>query len=323
MSMVSAKTLEVAGVRRPDPSKCRDVFEKYAKFYKPEDISEILEAIGNNVDITKLFLELVDCQFGGELAAGITGKMLAFSAVPAFEIQSKIVDVYNLLLARVTDEKEFFIGETIKKAVENGVIMLVIRVLDDAKPSESLLQYVKTYEENHSKEEPLYEARMDKVFRKQVKVTDRSVREVIENAISGNPIPDAESFFKDSIGRGYEPRSVKEVLSEAELSEYIYNEREMEIIEDLACENPDWDRFFEKELDAATLLQMATEEYNWDDGTVIPYVIVKQKKCDKDTAKAIYDFADGDSYLAIEDPKPWNLEWIEFFKALKYQIDNA
>ena len=323
MSMVSAKTLEVAGTRRPDPSKCKEVFERYAKFYKPEDIAEILKTIANNADITKLFLEIVDCRAGGKLFAGIIGKMQSFPAVPAFEIQQKIVDVYNLMLTRVTDEKEVFTEETLKKAIENGVILLVIRVLNDVKPTEVLLQSVKTYEEKHSKEEPIYEARMDKVFRKQGRVTDGTMREVIGNALAGKPCPDEESFFKDSVGRGYEPRPVQEVLRDAELSEYIYDEREMEIVEDLACENPDWEEFYEKELDASALLKMATEEYNWDDGTVIPYVIVKQKNCDKGTAKAIYDFADGDSYLSMEDPKPWNLQWIEFFKALKYQIENG
>ena len=148
------------------------------------------------------------------------------------------------------------------------------------------------------------------------------MREVIENAIAGNTNFYVEGFFKDSAGRGYEPRSIQKVLREDELSEYINDEREIEILEDLACEDPDWDRFYEKDLDANTILRMATGEYNWDDGTVIPYVLVKQKNCKKDTAKAIFEFADGDSYLAMEDPKPWNLEWIAFFKALKYQIEN-
>ena len=322
MSMVSAKTLEAAGVRRPDPSKCQEVFQKYAKYYKPEDIVEILETIANNVDITKLFIENVSFPIGGKSCTGIIRKMLTFSAVPAYEIQHKIVDVYDMLLARITEDKDIFINETLKKAIENGLIVLVIRVLDDTKATETLLDYVKTYEEKHSKEEAVYESRKDKVFRKQVCVTDGTVRNVIGNAIAGKPLPDAEGFFKDSPGRGYEPVSVQEVLREAELSEYIYGEREREILEDLACENPDWDMFFEKELDSASLLRMATGEYNWDDGSVIPYVIVKQKNCDKETAKAIFEFADGDSYLAIEDPKPWNLEWLEFFKALKYQIGN-
>lgn len=115
---------------------------------------------------------------------------------------------------------------------------------------------------------------------------------------------------------------MQEILREDELSEYIHDEREMMILEDLACENPDWERFYEKKLGADALLRMSTEEYNWDDGTVIPYVIVKQKNCDKDTAKAIFNYADGESILMIEDPKPWDMEWIAFFSALKYQIEN-
>ena len=322
MSMVSAKTLEIAGVRRPDPARCRDVFEKYAKFYKTEEIVEILEAIAKNADIIKLFQEIVKGEVGGKSMAGIIGKMLSFSAVPSYEIQSKIVAIYNLMLARVADEKEYFVEETLKKATEIGVIMLVIRVLDDTRATEALLDLVKNYEEKHSTVEPVYEARMDKVFRKQVRVTDGAVREVIENAIAGNPLPDEDSFFKDSVGRGYEPKPVQEILREAELNEYIHDEREMGILEDLVCENPDWDRFYEKDLDADALLRMATSEYNWDDGTVIPYVIVKHKNCDKDTARAIFEHGDGDSILAIEDPRPWNLEWIAFFTALKYQIEN-
>ena len=322
MSMVSVKTIEVAGIRRPELSKCKEVFEKYAKFYKSEDVVDILEAIATNVDVTKLFLELVDCQLDGRFYAGIIGKTLTFSAVPAFEIQHKIVTIYNLMLNRVTDEKDYFIEETLKKATENGVIMLVIRVLDDIKATDSLLDYVNIYEEKHSKDEVIDEARFDKVFRKRSCVTDGIVREVIENSIAGNPNPDVECFFRDSVGREYEPRCMQKVLREAELNEYINEEREMEIVEDLACEDPAWDRFYEKELDAATILRMATGEYNWDDGTVIPYVLVKQKNCNKDTAKAIFEFADGDSYLAIEDPRTWEIQWIEFFKALKYQIEN-
>ena len=34
MSMVSAKTLEITGVRSPDLSRCREIFGKYSKFYK-------------------------------------------------------------------------------------------------------------------------------------------------------------------------------------------------------------------------------------------------------------------------------------------------
>ena len=158
MSMVSAKTLEIAGVRRPDPARCRDVFEKYAKFYKTEDIVEILEAIAKNADRVKLFLEIVKGEVGGKSMAGIIGKMLSFSAVPSYEIQSKIVAIYNLMLARVADEKEYFVEETLKKATEIGVIMLVIRVLDDTRATEALLDLVKNYEEKHSTVEPVYEA---------------------------------------------------------------------------------------------------------------------------------------------------------------------
>ena len=322
MSMASAKTIEIAGIRRPDPSKCQEVFRKYAKFYKTEDAVEILEAIANNVDIAKLFLELVDFQVIGRDLLGFTGKMMRFSSVPAYETQRKIVDVYDMMLPHITEEKELFINETLKKAIENGLVMLVIRVLEDIKATETLREYVKSYEEMHSKEEQIYEVRMDKVFRKQIRVKDGTMQEVIENAIAGKSCPDTGKFFKDSVGQGYEPKPLQVVLREAELSEYIHDEREMEIVEGLVCENPEWDRFYEKDLESSELLRMATEYYNWDDGTVIPYVIVKQKNCDKNTAKAIFDFADGDSYLAIEDPKPWNLEWIAFFRALKYQIEN-
>lgn len=43
------------------------------------------------------------------------------------------------------------------------------------------------------------------------------------------------------------------------------------------------------------------------------------KKQHKLRALGIYDFADGDSYLTKNDPKPWKLEWVAFFRALKYQ----
>ena len=323
MSMVSSKTIETAGVRRPDLSKCREVFEKYSRFYKAEDIIEILEKISNNVDTVKLFLEIVEFKTGGRDLAGIIGKVLTFPVVPAYEIQRKTVDIYDMMLARVTDEKEYLIEETLKKATENGLIMLVIRVLEDTRATKDLLECVKSYEMKHSKEEPVYEARMDKVFRKQVRITDGNVREVIKNAMEERPLSDAEGFFKDSVGRGYEPIPVQEVIREAELSEYIHDEREIMMLEDLMCEDPAWDRFYEKDLDADTLLRMATEEYNWDDGTVIPYVIVKQKNCDRDLAKAIFDHANGADILAIEEPRPWDREWIEFFKALKYQIENS
>ena len=137
------------------------------------------------------------------------GKAVMFSAVPAFEMQHKIVEIYNLMLNRITDEKDSFISETLKKSIENGVITLVIRILDDTKATEALLDCVKAYEDKHSKEEPIYEARKDKVFRKQVRVMDRTMREVIENAIAGKPSPRAEEFFKDSDDRVYNPKSVQ------------------------------------------------------------------------------------------------------------------
>ena len=66
MSMVSVKTIEIAGVKVPDLSKCKDIFEKYSKFYKEEDALEILGAIARNIDVVKLFLESVNCQLNGQ-----------------------------------------------------------------------------------------------------------------------------------------------------------------------------------------------------------------------------------------------------------------
>ena len=322
MSMVSVKTLEIAGVRTPDLSKCKEVFEKYSKFYKEEDVLEILEVTARNTDVVKLFLESVNCRLNGQKISGIIGKIFSFQNVPSFEEQQKIVSIYALMLEHLSDEKDVFVLESIKAAIENGLIMLIIRVLEDTNAGDDLLIHVNKYEESHAKEMSEYEARQDKVFIKQVLKKDCAVREVIEKVIGNKTIPDPKEYFSCQDRQGYEPRIIETVLWEKELSECIHNERELFIIEDLASEDPEWDHFYEKDLSADSLSRMAMGEYNWDDGPVIPYVIVKQKNCDKATAQKIYDFADGDSYLTNNDPKPWELEWVAFFRALKYQIDN-
>lgn len=321
MSMVSAKTLEITGVRSPDLSRCREIFGKYSKFYKEDDALEILEANADKTDVIKLFLESVDCPLNGQKLSGIIGKIFCFRAVPSYGIQQKLVSVYDLMLSHLSDGKDDLVRECIKAAIENGLIALIIRVLEDTKADGDLLIHVEKYEGSHSKEVPESEAVRDKVYRRQVLETDGAIRDVVENAIGSKPLPDPKDFFKDQSG-SYEPRLRKSVIREAELSEYIYDEREMDIVDGLVCENPDWDHFYEKDLSAEALSKMAMGEYNWGDGPVIPYVIIKQKNCDKDTAKKIFEFADGDSYLANTDPKPWELEWIAFFRALRYQIDN-
>lgn len=322
MSMVSVKTLEIAGVRVPDLSKCKDIFEKYSKFYKEEDVLEILEVTARNTDVVNLFLESVSCPLNGQKLSGIIGKIFSFPNVPSFEKQQKLVSIYAIMLEHLTDEKDVFIRESIKAAIENGLVMLMIRVLEDTNAGDDMLIHVNKYEESHAKEMPEYEARQDKVFIKQVLKIDCAIREVIEKAIEKMTLPAPKEYFNDQDRQDYEPRIIETVLWEKELSECIHNEREQFIIEDLASEDPVWDHFYEKDLSTEALSRMAMGEYNWDDGAVIPYVIVKQKNCDKATAQKIYDFAEGDSYLTKNDPKPWELEWVAFFRALKYQIAN-
>ena len=103
MSMVSAKTLEITGVRSPDLSKCREIFGKYSKFYKEDDAFEILEANADKTDVIKLFLESVDCPLNGQKLSGIIGKIFCFRAVPSYGIQQKLVSIYDLMLSHLSD----------------------------------------------------------------------------------------------------------------------------------------------------------------------------------------------------------------------------
>ena len=89
MSMVSVKTLEIAGVRVPDLSKCKDIFEKYSKFYKEEDVLEILEVTARNTDVVNLFLESVSCPLNGQKISG----MAIFNSV--VEIYKPLIKEYH------------------------------------------------------------------------------------------------------------------------------------------------------------------------------------------------------------------------------------
>ncbi len=206
MSMVSVKTIEIAGVKVPDLSKCKDIFEKYSKFYKEEDALEILGAIARNIEVVKLFLESVKCQLNGQKLSGIIGKVFSSPNVPPFEKQQKLVSIYALMLEHLSDGKGDFVRECIKVSIENGLIMLIIRVFEDTNADKNLLIYVDKYEESHSKEISEFEAIQDKVYRRQVLETDGAIREIVDNAIGQKPLPDSKEFFKEEPGMVFEQR---------------------------------------------------------------------------------------------------------------------
>lgn len=68
------------------------------------------------------------------------------------------------------------------------------------------------------------------------------------------------------------------------------------------------------------ILYMYTYNYNWDNGFVIPQIILDNKKCDLSIALLIFYRVDGLRYLANKSDNEKLSHWFSFVKKLYYSI---
>ena len=68
------------------------------------------------------------------------------------------------------------------------------------------------------------------------------------------------------------------------------------------------------------ILYMYTYNYNWDNGFVIPQIILDNKKCDLSIALLIFYRVDGLRYLTNKSDNEKLSHWFSFVKKLYYSI---
>lgn len=68
------------------------------------------------------------------------------------------------------------------------------------------------------------------------------------------------------------------------------------------------------------ILYMYTYNYNWDNGFVIPQIILDNKKCDLSIALLIFYRVDGLRYLTNKSDNEKLSHWFSFIKKLYYLI---
>ncbi len=68
------------------------------------------------------------------------------------------------------------------------------------------------------------------------------------------------------------------------------------------------------------ILYMYTYNYNWDNGFVIPQIILDNKKCDLSIALLIFYRVDGLRYLTNKSDNEKLSHWFSFIKKLYYSI---
>lgn len=350
MSMAFDKTMEVVDqYDQPDYlEKYKNTFWKYSKFYKENDIEEMLSRMVNRTDVVKVLIEILDYKresaFWAELLCKTmeaqSKKKLAFVKIIPFAEriathveQESLIDVFEIMCSHTTDDVATLREQALLGAVSNGQVAVVLHILTsqdamsvveavDAKLSEA----IEEYQQKCGQEKDGFEACNGDIYMIKEHTTDKTFTELLkeykENGIITRTV---ESFFDDTKFGYYQPSEQTEVAQRQELGDYILNplDARMEgILEDISYENQEWYRFYENDISSESLNELAFT-YNWDDGFAIPYLIAKHKNCDKGTALNLFSMAGGFGCLEREldgELRPGDSEQKAFVHALLYRI---
>lgn len=350
MSMAVDRTMEVVEqYKQPDYlEKCKNTFLKYAKFYKENDIEEMLSRMVNRVDMVKTLIEILDDKRESTFWAGLlcktmeaqSEKKLTFvKTLPFVERIARLVEqesliaVYESMCSHTTDDVATLREQALLGAVRNGQVAVFLHILTsqdamsvveavDAELSEA----IEEYQHKCGQEKDGFEACNGDMYLIRERTTDKTFTELLrEYKENGNIARTAESFFDDTRFGYYQPSEQTEVVQRQELSDHILNPpdaRMEDILEDLSYENQEWYRFYEKDISSESLNELAFT-YNWDDGFEIPYLIAKHKNCDKGTALNLFNLAGGFRCLERElagELGPRYDEDKAFVHALLYRI---
>ena len=356
MSMALDKTMEVVDqYDRPDYlEKYKNTFLKFSKFYKENDIEEMLFRMVKRVDVLKTLIETLDYKrestFWAELMCKIMeaqseknlSETLPIGERSATYAQQKSsIDIFETMSSHITDDVATLRQQVLLGAVRNGQIAMFLHILasQDAMSvveavEAKLPKAIEEYQQQYFQDKDEFEACDGEMFIIKEHITDRTFTDLFnELKENGGITRTVESFFDDTrfgFYHYYRPSEQKEVLQRREYGDYLLNpldSRMDDILEGLAyecleCDRPEWHRFYENDISSESLNEL-TFNYNWDDGFEIPYLIAKHKNCDKGTALNLFSMADGFSCLEREldgESLPWDSEQKAFVHALLYRI---
>lgn len=348
MSMALDKTMEVVDqYDRPDYlEKYKNTFLKFSKFYKGNDIEEMLYRTVNRVDVVNMVIETLDykresafwAKFLCRIMDAQSEKRRVFPAISGqialLEEQKRVIEVFETMCSHCTEDVTLLWKQALLGAFRNGQVAVVLYILN-SQNAKSVMEAVdaelpdaiKEYQRKFSTEKEEFEACDGEMFIIKERIIDKTfadlIKEYKENGIINRTV---ESFFDED---GWHQLSEqKQELQRKELSDYFLNpldSRMDDILEGLAyecleCDHPEWHRFYENDISSESLNELAFN-YVWDDGFEIPYLIAKHKNCDKGTALNLFSMADGFGCLEREmDGEKLDSESEAFVHALLYRI---